>query len=265
MEKVVIEPPFASPIVADPTFLTPNESTDNKFHLFAHSIWGIHHYVSNDGENWSHFKFVKSFSIRPFIYKENDMYYLFYEKLKFIIPLTTVYFSELQVISSTDLINWTKPKTILKPTLPWQGTSVCNPCVVKEKNGFKLYYNANQKYFWECLFSEPEYSGVAVSKTIDGIYKNITQNPDKNIHHVLRIRDNNIFETKWYQNKNGTSGAKVYLNGKEFIKPDFGFKKCFVYVCDGKKIDYKMYVYFNARDGWFWGKEVVMLIKSERG
>ncbi|QQG41805.1 MAG: hypothetical protein HYV90_00630 [Candidatus Woesebacteria bacterium] len=255
VEKVVIDPPFGSPIVADPTFFPPNNSLDGRFHLFAHSVWGLHHYMSDDGVNWKNFKFVKAFSIRPFIFKEKDIYYLFYEKLKFIIPLTTIYFSELQVVSSKDLNNWSKPKTILKPTLSWQGTSVCNPCVVKEKSGFRLYYNANQKYFWDCFFSEPKYSGQAISKTIDGYYRNVTNAPDETIHHVLRVVENNIFETKWYKDEKGRSRSKVFLNGKDFINPGRGFKKSFIYVCDGKKIGNKMFVYFNSRDGWFWGKE----------
>ncbi|KKR72745.1 MAG: hypothetical protein UU16_C0037G0015 [Candidatus Woesebacteria bacterium GW2011_GWA2_40_7] len=58
--------------------------------------------------------------------------------------------------------------------------------------------------------------------------------------------------------------AGVYLNGKEFLKPSQDFKKAFVYVCDGKKVGKKLYVYFNARDGWFWGKERIGLVVEKQ-
>lgn len=45
----VIYPPPLSPVIADPTFLPPNRTPDKRWHLFAHSIFGIHHFVSTDG------------------------------------------------------------------------------------------------------------------------------------------------------------------------------------------------------------------------
>lgn len=258
-EMIVIEPPFGSPVVADPSFLPPKDTPDNKFHLFGHSIWGIHHYVSEDGKKWKNHKFVRSFSVRPFIFKESGVYHLFYEKLKLIVPFTKIYFSEIKLVTSKDLKNWSKPKTIFKPIEKWHGWSVSNPCVVRVKGGYKLHYNANQKYFWDCLFTEPRFSGVAFSKKIDGFYKNITKEPDRLIHHVLRIFDKNIFETKWYKDSFGKTRSAVFLNGKEFIKPGEGWMKSFVYVCDAKKVGTKTYIYFNARNGWFWGKERIGL------
>src|SRR5262249_55667531 len=38
----VLRPPALSPIIADPTFLLAHETPDGRWHLVAHSIWGLH-------------------------------------------------------------------------------------------------------------------------------------------------------------------------------------------------------------------------------
>ncbi len=48
----LIAPLFPSPIIADPTFLPPQETPDGLWHLFAHSMLGIHHFTSRDGLEW---------------------------------------------------------------------------------------------------------------------------------------------------------------------------------------------------------------------
>ena len=45
----LIEPPTSEGIIADPTFLTPETTPDGKWHLFAHSLQGIFHFLSADG------------------------------------------------------------------------------------------------------------------------------------------------------------------------------------------------------------------------
>ena len=45
----LIEPPRFSPVIADPSFLFPEETPDGQWALFAHSAWGIHRYSSRDG------------------------------------------------------------------------------------------------------------------------------------------------------------------------------------------------------------------------
>jgi hypothetical protein len=49
----LITPPFPEFLIADPTFLPPDQSPDGKWHLFAHGIMlGIHHFRSDDGVAW---------------------------------------------------------------------------------------------------------------------------------------------------------------------------------------------------------------------
>ncbi|HSO04929.1 MAG TPA: hypothetical protein VLQ92_10640, partial [Candidatus Limnocylindrales bacterium] len=48
----LIGPPFPSPVLADPTFLAPDSTPDGHWHLWAHSLLGIHHHTSEDGITW---------------------------------------------------------------------------------------------------------------------------------------------------------------------------------------------------------------------
>ena len=45
----LIGPPFPSPVLADPTFLPPDATPDGRWHLWAHSLLGVHHHTSDDG------------------------------------------------------------------------------------------------------------------------------------------------------------------------------------------------------------------------
>ena len=118
----LISPPRCTPLIADPTVLLPEESPDKKWHLFAHSIFGIQHYLSENGVDWKKNKTVVRAAMRPFIYKENNMYFLFYEKyhamkLLFSFLPNQRWYSQIEVVSSKDLIQWTTSKVLIKPML----------------------------------------------------------------------------------------------------------------------------------------------------
>ncbi len=70
-ESPLIQPPLGSPIIADPSFLGPEDSPDQRWHLFAHSIWGIHHYVSDNGLAWQKRELVVRHAMRAFVLKHN--------------------------------------------------------------------------------------------------------------------------------------------------------------------------------------------------
>lgn len=87
-KNTLINPTFPSPVIADPTFLSPEETPDKRWHLFAHSILGIHHFISSDGIKWERLKgIVVLKSLRPYLFKENNLFYLFYEKILSLLPL----------------------------------------------------------------------------------------------------------------------------------------------------------------------------------
>ena len=52
VEGPLIQPPRFSPVIADPSFLFPEESPRGRWELFAHSAWGVHRYSSPEGKAW---------------------------------------------------------------------------------------------------------------------------------------------------------------------------------------------------------------------
>ena len=73
-----MRPPRTSPIIADPTFLPPAETPDGRWHLFAHSIWGVHHFVSDDGVGWAPEGVAVRHAMRAFLHRDGGTYHLFY-------------------------------------------------------------------------------------------------------------------------------------------------------------------------------------------
>ena len=176
----VIQPPSASPVVADPSFLLPEETPDGKFQLFAHTIWGIHRFESDDGVDWKHCGLAVRFGMRPFIREFHGIYYLYYERYPpFLMPLSWLpvpWHSRIEVRTSKDLIRWSSPKVCIKPGLPWHkafrmSASVSNPCVVEIDSGFRMYYSASLVFVPDCGFSEPAYIGIAEASSPEGPWK----------------------------------------------------------------------------------------------
>ena len=110
-------------IIGDPTVLNPSETPDGKWHMWANTVPGLHHYTSEDGIKWE--KAPKNRSMKKFrcgircsILKQENDYYLYFEQT-FLLILR----NRIKVSHSTDLYNWSKPKLILKPDLPWERQS----------------------------------------------------------------------------------------------------------------------------------------------
>ena len=126
-ENPLIEPPGWEWLIADPTVITPKDSPDGLFHMFANSLRGIRHYLSEDGVRWTKKGAKPLFpGLRPFIFVE-DGFHLFYERIR---PRGSVVAHRF----SNDLFAWSKPRTILEPRFPWEGRIIAtngNPCLVK--------------------------------------------------------------------------------------------------------------------------------------
>lgn len=185
----LIQPPRFSPVVADPSFLFPEESPSGAWELFAHSAWGIHRYSSADGAAWVDRGLVLWHAMRPFIRRMDGRFILYYEKYQpFALPLTvlprtmrwrsTVSFSE-----SDDLERWSAPRTLVEPTLDWMsdpalGDAVSNPCVVESGAGgdqgstpeWRLYFSASLSWIDDCGFNEPRYIALARGPSPVGPY-----------------------------------------------------------------------------------------------
>ncbi|MHA1270592.1 MAG: glycosyl hydrolase family 43 [Candidatus Helarchaeota archaeon] len=276
-------------IIADPTFIPSNDSPDGYWHLFAHSIIsGINHFISKDGIKW-----VNSFNrlfhgIRPFLYKENEIFYLLYEKL-----LTPFSNSVIIIRESEDLFNWSPPKVILRPSLPWEGKRSAtngNPCLIKYKKQYRLYYSAGSVFLKDCLFSEPKYIGIASANNIFGPYKKRLIpiiKPNKNFLYrnlgagaikVIYLENEDIwlgFNNGIYIDKFSKTRSSILLlksnDGINFINqfktpivsPTSGWKRSFVYQLDIRKINDSYWMYYNARNGWFFGVEKIGLSKLQ--
>src|SRR3990172_1862958 len=78
----LIEAPGREWIIADPTFLPPEQTPDNKWHLFAHSLLGIHHYISDDGIAWQKHGKKLFGGMRPYLYVDEGRYILLNEQLR---------------------------------------------------------------------------------------------------------------------------------------------------------------------------------------
>ncbi|MFX1294963.1 MAG: family 43 glycosylhydrolase [Promethearchaeota archaeon] len=269
-------------IIADPTFLSPNESPDNMWHLFAHGIlYGIYHFISHDGIKWKNTEQNMPSGIRPFLFKENNIYYLLYERI------FTTFLANIAICKSSDLYKWTKSKYILTPTRSWEGRfsrRVGSPCLVKFDGKYRLYYSGGSVFLWDTMVPEPKYIGVAEAPKILGPYKKKSKpiiSPSKNHKYrnvasgamkVLKLADSWVgFNNGFYKDKNDRNRSSILLlhstDGlnwndvfeKPIIFPTTGWKRAFIYQLGIKKIEGNYWLYYNARNRWIRGIEKIGL------
>jgi beta-xylosidase len=289
-DEPIISPPKFTPLLADPTVLLPNETPDKKWHLFAHTVFGIQHYVSENGIDWKKNKIVKRAAMRPFIYKEGNQFYLFYEKyngLKTIFSFLpgVKWYSQIEFMTSVDLVTWSPSRIIIQPTLPFHqnetlGKSVSNPCLIKMGNKYRLYFSSSLVKIPDCGFNEPLHITYAESDTIDGPYTCATKpviSPEKTSRwnnlgagsmKVIPCEDGYVaFQNGIYEHDR-ISGSAIcilfsvdgvdwnYLKEAPVLKPnpENAWMASHIYACDVKCYNNKMYLYFNARNYAHWSK-----------
>lgn len=277
----LIEQFILSPLVADPSVLTPEATPDRKWHLFTSSIFGVQQYVSVNGLDWKLVpKIISGLSYRPFISKDGGKYYLFYEKVK---PMSLYKFpfydSSIELRSSADLVTWSKPTKILSK----RGSgNIGNPCVVKVNKEYHLYFSSSLVYLPDLRFCEPRIIKVATSKSIVGPYRFLYKSALSRGQNTPNVSSCRVYkttlgficlQTNIYKKNNtrpsssaiflGTSPDGVHWSFKKepILKPSGkGWNKSFIYVGDLKKFKGKYYIYYNARGGYFWSKESIGLI-----
>lgn len=278
----LIHPPFPSWIIGDPTFLPPGETHDGLWHLFAYSLLGIHQFVSTDGIAWDRKEtIIVRRGIRPFLYREDGIYYLFFEHVHTLLPFKLA--SNLQVTTSRNLRDWTKPKTVLTPSLDWHHVgypTIGNPCVIRFGTKYRLYYSAGSIWLKESFIFEPYAIGYAESETILGpytfanqplftpsrerAYYNLAAGSLKVIRYGNRYLGlhNGIYHDSFLRSRSAlhlleSSDGINWDNVHQMplVGPTHGWKRAYVYACDIREINTMLHVYFNARDGWGWGVE----------
>jgi len=182
----LIEPPRFSPVIADPSFLFPEETPSGQWELFAHSAWGIHRYSSADGLSWRDLGLVVRNAMRPFIRRIGGEFFLYYEQYApLALPLTALPFrrrwkSTIALSTSADLVRWSAPRTLVRPELEWMrdpvlGDSVSNPCLVDAGGSgvedWRLYFSTSLVWLDDCGFCEPRYVAVARGDAPEGPFR----------------------------------------------------------------------------------------------
>ena len=284
----VIAPPAFSTVIADPTVLAPEEAPDGRWHLFAHALAGVYHYRSEDGLSWGKPSLIFRNAMRPFIYRENDTYVLLYERYRafhiYLSMLPLRWRSRIEARTSRDLSTWSKPVTLLSPSLPWHsdprhGDSVSNPCLVKKGSEHHLYYSASLVRVEDCGFNEPLHIGRARAESFLGPYAPEPEplmSPDPcdpwcNLGcgsvKVIPCSDGLVaFRNGIYVDGDGVSGSAIhmleskdgalwkYALTKPVLAPSEGWMRSHIYACDLALSGKEARLYFNARDDWHWSK-----------
>lgn len=293
-DNPLIRPPFPSPLIADPTLIVPAESPDGQWHLFAHSILGIHHYTSQDGIRWHKGKRLVTGALRPFIFQNQGVYYLYFEQVGSLnmalamLPLRK-WHSCISVISSNDLLNWSAPEKVLLPDMayaqePNGAMAVSNPCMVKEGEEYLLYFSAGLVHVPDCGFNEPRFIGLAKGKSPKGPFtpssepiiipdaKDRWNNLGAGSMKVIRVDDGWVaFQNGIYAHE-GKSGSAIRLlfstdgiqwsqmSDEPLLAPSGnGWMASHIYACDIRQHEGEWRLYFNARTAAHWtkGKEAI--------
>lgn len=289
-QNPLLTPPRLSPLLADPTFLAPGETPDERWHLFAHSVLGLHHHVSDDGVHWRREEgVVVRSALRPFLFREGGRYHLLYEKMEARLPWQP-WRSHLELRSSVDLRRWSEPRPLLRPSLPWHfrgaDQAVSNPCLLRVGERLRLYYSAGLVRLEDCGFDEPRYVGLAEATSLDGPFVPASEpllGPDPadplarlgaGSLKVLAVDDGFVgFQNPITLDAEGRSRSAIRLlessDGRRFsplsdgpvIAPGEGWTRSHVYACDVRPVSGALRLYFNARDDWRWtrGREAIGL------
>lgn len=280
----VLRPWGLSLVVADPSVLTPEISHDGKWHMFFHTTFGIYHSVSNDGIAFAKAEKIADRAMRPNINLIDGKYYLFYERTRPLIAnaLNLVnavrWKSEIYVIESSDLKNWTEPKPVITNTREYEksnrGMSISNPYLVQENGINRLYYSCGLTYIKDCGFCEPTHISYAESEKLTDGYVSAEKpiiSPDRNNPYlnlcsgclkVYRLSDGYIGIQNGIYEKDGKShSAIILLTSSDGLNFEFAkmlvepavvdgknWMKQFVYASHLVRHGNILRLYFNARD-----------------
>lgn len=280
----IIKPFHGSFVVADPSLLTPEESHDGKWHMFFHTTFGVFHFESDDGIDFKKVHKVANRAMRPNINRIDGRYYLFYERTRplFFNALNVVnavrWKSEIFVVESTDLMNWSAPKPVITNTRDYEnsdrGMAISNPYLLQENGVNRLYYSCGLTYIKDCGFCEPTYISYAESKDIAENYVSAEKpliSPDKNDPYlnlcsgclkVYKLKDGYIgIQNGIYEKDSKSHSAIILLTSADGLKFEFNkvlvepkivdgkdWMKQFVYASHLVKSGNTLRLYFNARN-----------------
>lgn len=283
-QSPVLKPFGGAIVVADPSLLTPDNSHDEKWHMFLHTTFGVYHFISDDGVQFNKKKKLLNRAMRPNINRIDGVYYLFYERTRPLIINGLNFLnlakwkSDIYVTQSRDLVNWSKPELVIGHTRKYEkserGTAISNPFLLQENGINRLYYSCGMTYIEDCKFCEPTHISYAESKDITAGYVSAEApliSPDKNNPYlnlcsgclkVYKLSDGYIGIQNGIYEKDGKSHSAIFLmtsaDGLDFrfekilVEPcvvnGSDWMKQFVYASHLVKCGDKLRLYFNARN-----------------
>ena len=274
-----------SPVVADPSVLTPNDSHDEKWHLFCHTFLGVYSFDSEDGINWTNRRKVTPCAMRPDCKYIDGTYYLYYERTESLLKrgislIGGKWHSDICLVTSKDLISWSKPKVIIGYDREYmggeKGVSISNPFLTEFEGKYRLYFSAGLTFVEDCGFSEPTHISYAESNSlVEGF---ITReepiiSPDKDSKYlnicsgcikVYKLKDSYIaLQNGIYKEGDKSHSAimllrstngidfefvKIFLTPMETIGKNKDWMKQYVYACNLVYYNGEIRLYFNARN-----------------
>ncbi len=185
-DEPVLSSQWFLPKLCDPAFLFPEESPDQKWHMFAHSWVGIHHFVSDSGIAWEPMKMVVVRGHSPFIFFDRGTWYLLYEKHNAPIPIVEMGFgrrlrrkerlkaSRIEMLSSNDLVMWSEPRLLLDSrdvsfaSDYLEHPRVSRPQLVATDTGYDLYFGASHVVLPDTHQKVSRYFAMAHSESLAG-------------------------------------------------------------------------------------------------
>ncbi len=162
--------------LSDPVFLLPEETPDSLWHMFATTTTGIAHFTSTSGLEWKKEGLTVLFGRTPSIYREGNVYYLLYEATREKGKLMA-FPSSIKIISSTDLIAWTEPRTILESQNIQHSTyrngkpRLSRPQLLQWNGRYRLYFGGGVSRVTRDSFPSAAYFLVAEAFDIEGPFE----------------------------------------------------------------------------------------------
>ncbi|MDD4011790.1 MAG: hypothetical protein PHI83_06560 [Sphaerochaetaceae bacterium] len=186
-DEPLIKGGLLTPKLCDPCFLFPEQAPDNRWHLFAHSLFFIHHFISTSGIKWTQKRPIVLRGHSPFIYKEESTYIMLYEKHDVrLLPRSISAqddvkksqkgFSRFEMIMSTDLYHWSPPQTILEcQTISKAYDSlklprISRPQLFKTSEGYRMFFGASHILLDDTGQKVSRHFCTALSSSLDGPY-----------------------------------------------------------------------------------------------
>jgi len=282
-DNPLVEPPWPEALLGDPAVATPDESPDRAWHMFANSMRGIHHYTSPDGVHWGRHGCVGP-GWRANLVRDEGLWHLFSEQ--FTVPQ---FRSHVALRTSRDLWTWSAPEPVLTPLLPWEGRvsrNCGNPCVVRADGRWRMYFSAGVVFLPDLGFCEPRHVGVAHAPALRGpwtkepmpILSPSPADPFRNrgagaIKVLADARHGWIgFNNGIFRDREGRSRSAILLlrsddglrwkplQSEPVLAPEGGgWKRALVYQLDAKRVGDELWIYYNARSGWRFGRERIGL------